>query len=125
MEEVGMEAYDGDVNVHNRIIELYTSSTDDETQNRIVDQFKKSDGKLRVLVATVAFGMGIQITNISIIIKWGAPKTLMSYWQEVGRCARDNRRGLAVMYPYPRSLTGSDKNVVKHWVLSLRRIKCV
>ncbi|CAC5383510.1 unnamed protein product [Mytilus coruscus] len=49
MEEVGMDAYDGDVNVHNRIIELYTSSTDDETQSRIIDQFKKCDGKLRFL----------------------------------------------------------------------------
>lgn len=55
--------------------------------------FKDKEGEIKILVATIAFGMGINIPDIDIIVNWGALKTVMSFWQEVERCGRDGRQG--------------------------------
>ncbi|CAG2188850.1 unnamed protein product [Mytilus edulis] len=107
------KAYDGDKSVDNRVVELYTASTEEKTKTRIMKDFKDKEGKIKILVATIAFGMGINIPDIDIIVNWGAPKTVMSFWQEVGRCGRDGRQGWNVNYPYGRSLSAqvTDKDV--------------
>ena len=47
--------------------------------------------RLRVVVATVAFGMGINKADIGAIIHYNAPKNFESYVQEIGRAGRDGR----------------------------------
>lgn len=76
------------------LIDMYHRSIDDESKKRILESFKKPDSCIRCLFATIAFGMGIQIKDIRIVVHRGAAKSCLSYWQEIGRAGRDGHKKL-------------------------------
>ena len=49
-------------------------------------------------MATIAFGMGVEVHDIRQVVHWGRVSSLMSYWQEVGRAGRDGTPARAVWY---------------------------
>jgi Werner syndrome ATP-dependent helicase len=58
-------------------------------RNKIQKKFE--EGKYNVIVATIAFGMGIDIPDIRILINYGISKDIESYYQEMGRAGRDGK----------------------------------
>ena len=65
----------------------YHAGLDAATRERVQTAFQA--GELEVVVATIAFGMGIDKANIRTVIHAGLPATLEGYYQEIGRAGRD------------------------------------
>ena len=59
--------------------------------------FSKVDSTLRVLIATTAFGMGVDIPNIRWIVHWSPPRLIEDYVQETGRAGREGLTATALL----------------------------
>lgn len=65
-------------------------------------------GGVRVLVATVAYGMGIDKPDVRLVVHLGAPAALEAYFQQAGRAGRDGMPALCRLYWAPGDVTTAD-----------------
>ena len=67
-----------------RLVDMYTHCTDQSVKDKILQQFTSSSTLPRVVIATIAFGMGIDCPDVWQIIHWGVPEGVETYVQETG-----------------------------------------
>ena len=66
-------------------------------EQRVLRQREWTQGKTRVMVATNAFGMGIDKADVRVVIHYGMPQSIEAYYQEAGRAGRDGDTSYAVL----------------------------
>lgn len=69
------------------------------------------ENRVRVMVATNAFGMGINKPDVRVVIHMDIPEDLESYYQEAGRAGRDGKRSFAAVVYHPSDVDGLELKV--------------
>ena len=80
-----------------------------------VDGLKYKDEGTRVIVATNAFGMGIDKPDVRVVIHHDLPDTIEAYFQEAGRAGRDEQKAFAVLLYDPSDKTKARKRIADNY----------
>eukprot|EP00112_Aurelia_sp_Birch-Aquarium-sp1_P017158 Seg3959.1 transcript_id=Seg3959.1/GoldUCD/mRNA.D3Y31 product="ATP-dependent DNA helicase tlh1" protein_id=Seg3959.1/GoldUCD/D3Y31 len=88
-----------------QLYEKYQGNTDEHKKELITTSLATTNGDVRLLIATVAFGMGVDCKDLDLIVHYGPPSDIDNYRQETGRAGRDGQQSHAVLILFPKAVS--------------------
>ena len=99
--QLGCQQYyppNADALPENRLFAQFHAPQTKAMKEQILQELALPTSKVRLIFATVAMGMGVDIPSIRQVIHVGPPRTIREYFQETGRAGRDGKPATAVLY---------------------------
>ncbi len=93
--------------------DFYHAGLDMQARSKKQDAWIRED--IRIIVATNAFGMGIDKPNVRLVVHIDLPDSIEAYFQEAGRAGRDERRSFAVTLFHQADLARLQENLEKEY----------
>ena len=79
------------------VVNMFSSESTAKCKAMIIRELKDMNSKMRIVIATNALGMGIDIINCYSIVLYGAPHNVLDLVQEIGRAGRDGKDSVAMV----------------------------
>ena len=95
-----------------RLLDMYTRACSDDMKAKVLESFMKTDGRLRIVIATMAFSMGVDCLDIKNVVHYGPPNNAIQYVQETGRVGRSGIVSTALL------LYGKQGNLVDQAIVN-------
>ncbi|SCC17852.1 DNA helicase RecQ [Gilliamella intestini] len=113
---------------HGFSVMAYHAGLSNEERQQAQDAFLKDD--VQIIVATVAFGMGINKPNVRFVVHADCPRTIEAYYQETGRAGRDGMPAEAILLFNSKDLEWYQKKTIekkdgKHKNVELQKINAM
>jgi ATP-dependent DNA helicase RecQ len=90
---------------------IYNGDTPTDARQQILQQFQ--DGLVDLIIATNAFGLGVDKPDVRFVLHYQVPESLDRYYQEIGRAGRDGRAARAILF-----YSGQDMGVAHRQAVS-------
>ena len=98
-----------------RLVDMYTNPTHKTVKDAIVSSFCTAVSQLRIVICTVAFGLGVNSPDVRQVIHWGPPSDIEEYMQQTGRAGRDGKLACALLFVHPSDLSRvKDRRLVQY-----------
>lgn len=97
-----------------RLVDMFSKCTEVRLKESIVSAFVNPRSRLRVVIATVAFGMGLDCPCVREIIHWGPSEDIDMYVQEIGRAGRDNDLAVVTLFWCPSDQQNTSKAMMEY-----------
>ena len=104
--------------VEYRLVDMFTSVTHPVVKEQIIKSFKTPTAPLRIVISTIAFGMGVDCNEVYQIIHVGPPEDVESYIQHIGRCGRDGKPACALMLYGKKLMENTTDDLIKYCNIS-------
>ena len=84
-----------------------------DEDERAKQEFQFICGKKRIMVATTAFGMGVDVSDIRLVLHFNLPLSVIDYYQQIGRAGRDGNPAHAVLL-YAKEDLDLNRHILDH-----------